>query len=417
MAETLVARRLRKSDTEAVGKMKVIGVGDTGCNIVSQAINKGLTGVDFVTVNTGAQASALSEAPTRVLLGEKFAAGLGSDPELAFRAAEESRHTIQGAVFGADVVVIVAGMGGATGTGATPVVAEVARESGSLTIALITEPFSFEGEHRVEVAKEGIQRLSTRVDTLVIIQSDLLLRSCDTAKSVDDIFGMVNELLLRGVRAIYEATVSIPGLIKLDFADIRSALKDAGPARISFGSSGGENRAVNAARNALNSPLMDIPVKEAKCLLFNITGGTSLTLFECNEAAQVVGHAVAPDATMVFGVAFDPAMNNEVDVTIVAAGLSRQHVYELLGLRSLLTEIIEFQEAKAFFEANTRKLLDKYQGRYIAILSREVVDADDDFSLLAERVYSRYGYKDIYLPKVERKGTILHIPTPHVRKG
>jgi len=417
MAGTLVERRLIKSDAEAIGRMKVIGIGDAGCNIINQMIYKGLTGVDFITINTDAQALALSEAPTRVLLGEKFEAGLGGDPKLAFKAAEESRHTIENAVLGADLVLIVAGMGGATGTGVTPVVAEIAKESGSLTIAMITEPFSFEGEHRVEVAKEGIQRLSSRVDTLVIIRNDLLLKPCDTTKSVDDIFAMVNEILLRGVRAVYEATVSIPGLIKLDFADIRSVLKDAGPARISFGKGSGENRAIKAARSALSSPLMDIPVNEAKCLLFNITGGPSLTLFECNEAAQVIGHAVAPDATIVFGVAFDPAMNNAVDVTIVAAGLSRQHAYELLGLRGPLTEIIEFQEAKAFFEANRRKLLDKYEGKYIAILNREVIDADDDFSLLAERVYSRYGYKDMYLPKVERKGTILNVPTPHVKKG
>ena len=418
MAETLVASRLTTNKAEAIGSMKVIGIGDAGCNIINQTIYKGLTGVDFININTDAQTLALSEAPTRILLGEKLATGLGvgGDPKLAFKAAEESRHTIENAVFGADVVLIVAGMGGATGTGATPVIAEIAKESGSLTIALITEPFSFEGEHRVEVAKEGIQRLSTGVDTLVIIRNDLLLRSGDTTRSVDNIFTVVNEILLRGVRAIYEATVSIPGLIKLDFADIRSVLKDAGPARISFGKGSGENRAVNAAKSALSSPLMDIPVNEAKCLLFNITGGQSLTLFECNEAAQVISHAVAPDATIVFGVAFDPAMNNEVDVTIIAAGLSRQYAYELLGLEGLLTEIIEFQEAKAFFEANRRKLLDKYEGKYIAILNRGIIDADDDFSLLAERVYSRYGYKDIYLPKVERKRTILHVPTPQVKK-
>jgi cell division protein FtsZ len=417
MAETLVTRRLTKSGAETIGRMKVIGIGDAGCNIINQTIYKGLTGVDFITINTDAQTLGLSEAPTRVLLGEKFVAGLGGDPKIAFKAAEESRRTIESAVFGADVVLIVAGMGGATGTGATPVVAEIAKGSGSLTIALVTEPFSFEGEHRVEVAKEGIQGLSTRVDTLVIIRNDLLLRSRDTTKSVDDIFKMVNEILLRGVRAVYEATVSIPWLIKLDFADIRSVLKDAGPACISFGKGSGENRAINAAKSALSSPLMDIPVNEAKCLLFNITGGPSLTLFECNEAAQVVGHAVAPDATIVFGVAFDTEMNNEVDVTIVAAGLGRQHAYELLGLRGILTEIIEFQEAKAFFEARRRKLLDKYEGKYIAILNKEVIDADDDFSLLAERVYSRYGYKDIYLPKVERGGTILHIPTPQGQRG
>jgi cell division protein FtsZ len=419
MVETLVASRLRKSEVEAIGRMKVIGIGDAGCNIINQTMCKGLTGVDFININTDARALALSEAPTRILLGEKLAtgSGVGGDPKLAFKAAEENRHTIESAVLGADVVLIVAGMGGATGTGVTPVVAEIAKESGSLTIALITEPFSFEGEHRVEVAKEGIQRLSTRVDTLVIIRNDLLLRAYDTTKSVDDIFRMVNEILLRGVRVIYEATVSIPGLIKLDFADIRSVLKDAGPARISFGKGSGDNRAVNAAKSALSTPLMDIPVNEAKCLLFNITGGPSLTLFECNEAAQVIGHVVAPDATIVFGVAFDPAMNNEVDVTIVAAGLSRQHAYELLGLGGLLTEIMEFQEAKAFFEANRRKLLDKYEGKCVAILNREVIDADDDFSLLAERVYSRYGYKDIYMPKVEKKRTILHIPTPRVKKG
>jgi cell division protein FtsZ len=416
MADTLVSRWLTKRDAEEIGKMKVIGVGDTGCNIINQTIYKGLTGVDFITINADAQALALSEATTRILLAERFAADLGGDPELAFKAAEESRHMIESAVFGADIALIVAGMGGATGTGAAPVVAEITKELGSLTIALITEPFSFEGAHRVEVAKEGIQRLSTRVDTLIVIRNDLLLKSCDTTKNVDETFRMVNEILLRGVRAVYEATVGIPGLIKLDFADVRSVLKDAGPARISFGRGSGENRATDAAKSALSSPLMDIPVNEAKCLLFNITGGPSLTLFECNEAAQVVGHAVAPDATIVFRVAFDPAMNNEVDVTIVAAGLSRQRAYELLGLRGLLTEIIEFQEAKAFFEANRRKLLDKYEGNYIAILNKEVIDVDDDFSLLAERVYSRYGYKDIYMPKVERKGTILHIPTPHVKK-
>jgi cell division protein FtsZ len=418
MAETLVASRLTKSEAEAIGRMKVIGIGDAGCNIINQTIYKGLIGVDFININTDAQTLALSEASTRILLGEKLITGLGigGDPKLAFKAAEESRHTIESAVLGADVVLIVAGMGGATGTGATPIVAEIAKESGSLTIALITEPFSFEGEHRVGVAKEGIHKLSTRVDTLVIVRNNLLLRSCDTTKSVDDIFGIVNEILLRGVRAIYEMTVSIPGLIKLDFADISSVLKDAGPARISFGKGSGKNRAVNAAKSALSSPLMDIPINEAKRLLFNVTGGPSLTLFDCNEAAKVISHAVDPDANIFFGVAFDPAMNNEVDVTIVAAGFSKNHAYKLIGLEGPLSEITEFQEAKAFFEANRIKLLDKYEGKYIAILNREVIDADDDFSRLAKKVYRRYGYKDIYMPRVERERVILHIPTPQIKR-
>jgi cell division GTPase FtsZ len=194
-------------------------------------------------------------------------------------------------------------------------------------------------------------------------------------------------------------------------------LKDAGPARISFGKGSGENRAVNAAKSALSSPLMDIPVNEAKHLLFNITGGPSLTLSECNKAAQVISHAVHPDATIVFGIVFDSEMNNEMGITIVAAGLSKQHAYEILGLEGPLSEIIEFQEATAFFEANRRKLLDKYEGKYLAILNRKVIDADDDFSLLAERVYSHYGYKDIYMPRVERGKTILHIPTPQIRRN
>jgi len=418
MTETLVASRLAKSEAEAIGRLKVIGIGDAGCNIINQMTYKRLTGADFVSINMDAQALALSEAPIRILLGEKFTKdlGVGGNLELAFKAAEESRHAIESAVIGADVVLIVAGMGGATGTGATPVVAEVAKELGCLTIALVTEPFSFEGEERVEVAKAGIQKLNTRVDTLIIIRNDLLLKCCGTTKSVDDAFRAVNEILLRGVRAIYEATVSIPGLIKLDFADVRSVLKGAGPARISFGRSSGGNRGANAAKSALSSPLMDIPLNEARCLLFNITGGSGLTLFECNEAAQVISRAVAPDAMIVFGIAFDPEMNSEVDVTIIVAGLGMKRAHELLGLGGSLGEIIEFQAAKAFFEANRRRLLDKYEGKYIAILSREVVDADDDFSLLAERVYSCYGYKDIYMPKVEKKGTILHIPTPHVEK-
>ena len=307
-------------------KIKAIGIGGGGCNAISRMVREGLRGVDFVAMNTDAQALALAEAPTRIQLGEKLTKGLGvgGDHKLGLKASEESRQIIEEIVEGVDMVFISCGMGGGTGTGGIPIVAQAAKEASALTIGVVTKPFSFEGGHRTEVAEEGILTLSDKVDTLIIIPNDRLLQLCDAKTSVDSAFKLADDALFHGVQAISEV-VTVPGLINLDFADIKSVMKDAGPAWMSVGKGSGQNRAAEAAKAALASPLLDVSVTGAKGVLFNITGGSSLTLFECNEAAQVIGQAVDPRANIIFGVVFDPKMDNEVKITVIATGFTTQY--------------------------------------------------------------------------------------------
>jgi cell division protein FtsZ len=289
-------------------------------------VREGIKGVDFIAMNTDAQALAFVEAPTRVQLGEKLTKGLGvgGDHKVGLRAAEESRQIIEEFIEGADMVFVSAGMGGGTGTGGIPVVAEIAKESGALTIGVVTKPFTFEGGHRAQVAEEGIFKLSSKVDTLIVIPNDRLLQLCDAKTTVDNAFKLADDALLLGVQAISEV-VTVPGLINLDFADIKSVMKDAGPAWMSVGKGSGPNRATEAARAALASPLLDVCISGAKGVLFNITGGLSLTLFECNEAAQVISQAVDPHANIIFGVVFDPKMDSEVRITVIATGFTTQY--------------------------------------------------------------------------------------------
>lgn len=312
--------------TPAPARIKAIGIGGGGSNAINRMIREGIRGVDFITMNTDAQALALSEANTRIQLGEKLTRGLGAggDHRVGHKAAEESRQTIQEVVEGADMVFVAAGMGGGTGTGGIPVVAQTAKESGALTIGVVTKPFKFEGGHRSEVAEEGIINLTEKVDTLIIIPNDRLLQLCDNKTTVDSAFRMADDALLLGVQAISEV-VTVPGLINLDFADIKSVMKDAGPAWMSIGRGTGQNRAVEAAKAALASPLLDAQVAGAKGVLFNITGGPSLTLFECNEAASVISDAVDPRANIIFGVVFDPKLDSELKITVIATGFSSQY--------------------------------------------------------------------------------------------
>jgi cell division protein FtsZ len=312
--------------TPTPAKIKAIGIGGGGCNAISRMVREGIRGVDFIAMNTDAQALALTEAPTRIQLGEKLTRGLGvgGDHRSGNKAAEESRQTIDELIEGADMVFVSAGMGGGTGTGGISVVSEIARESGALTIGVVTKPFSFEGGHRSEVAEEGILTLSDKVDTLIIIPNDRLLNLCDAKTTVDSAFKLADDALLLGVQAISEV-VTVPGLINLDFADIKSVMKDSGPAWMSVGKGSGQNRAAEAAKNALASPLLDVSISAAKGVLFNITGGSSLTLFECNEAAQVISQAVAPRANIIFGVVFDPKMDSEIKITVIATGFSSQY--------------------------------------------------------------------------------------------
>lgn len=327
-------------------KIKVIGLGGGGCNAITRMVREQIRGVEFIGMNTDAQALSITEAPIRVQLGEKLTRGLGvgGDHNIGQKAAEENRDEIKELMTGADMVFITCGMGGGTGTGAAPVVAEVSKQSGALTIAVVTKPFTFEGTHRNEVADEGIVRLLGKVDTLIIIPNDRLLDLCDQKTVVDNAFKMADDVLRHGVQAIAEV-ITVPGLINLDFADVKTVMQDAGPAWMSIGFGASKNRAVDAAKEALASPLLDVSIGGAKGVLFNVAGGTGLTLFEVNEAADVIRQAVDPSANIIFGVVQDPSMGDEMRITLIAtgfasklgmAGVSREDEFtELLkGLKS-----------------------------------------------------------------------------------
>jgi len=304
-------------------RIKVIGLGGGGCNAITRMVREQIRGVEFIGMNTDAQALSVTEAPIRVQLGEKLTRGLGvgGDHNVGQKAAEETRDEIKELLTGADMVFITCGMGGGTGTGAAPVVAEVSKQTGALTIAVVTKPFTFEGTHRNEVADDGIVRLLGKVDTLIIIPNDRLLDLCDSKTAVDNAFKMADDVLRHGVQAIAEV-ITVPGLINLDFADVKTVMQDAGPAWMSIGFGASKNRAVDAAKEALASPLLDVSIAGAKGVLFNVAGGTGLTLFEVNEAADVIKEAVDPTANIIFGVVQDPSMGDEMRITLIATGFA-----------------------------------------------------------------------------------------------
>jgi len=309
-------------------KIKVIGLGGSGSNAVTRMVRQQIRGVEFIAMNTDAQALAITEAPVRIQLGERLTRGLGAggDHNIGRGSAEESRGEIKQVVEGADMVFVTAGMGGGTGTGSAPVVAEIAKKSGALTIAVVTKPFGFEGVHRNKVAEEGINSLKGNADTIIIIPNDRLLTLCDHQVGVDAAFRMADEVLHHGVQAIAEV-ITVPGLINLDFADVRTIMKDAGPAWMSIGKGSGPNRAVDAAKQALASPLLDVSVDGAKGVLFNIAGG-DLSLCEVNNAAEVIKKAVDPKANVIFGVVLDANMGKDVRLTLVATGFSERETEE-----------------------------------------------------------------------------------------
>lgn len=303
-------------------KIKVIGLGGSGCNAVTRMVREQIRGVEFMAMNTDAQHLAVTEASVRIQIGERLTRGRGAggNHNIGRKSAEESRDEITEALTGADMVFITAGMGGGTGTGAAPVVAEIARRGGALTIATVTKPFTFEGAHRTKVADEGIQDLIEQVDTLIIVPNDRLLELCDRKTSVDNAFKYADEVLEQGVQAIAEV-ITEPGLINLDFADVRAIMKDAGPAWMAVGRGSGPNRAVDAAKQALNSPLLDVSLEGAKGVLFNVTG-SDLTLHEVSAAAGLIKDAVDREANVIFGVVLDPNMRREVRLTLIATGFA-----------------------------------------------------------------------------------------------
>jgi len=311
----------KSSQKESFAQIRVIGVGGGGSNAVDRMIAEGLSGVDFIAINTDAQALMLSDAPKRVRVGDKLTRGLGvgGDPELGQKAAEESVQELQEVLQGTDMAFITAGMGGGTGTGAAPVVARVARDVGALTIGVVTRPFGWEGAVRSETARAGVERLKEEVDTLIVIPNDRLLEITDKRVSLEAAFSLADDVLRQGVQGISEL-ITVPGLINLDFADVRAIMSEGGAALMAVGRASGDNRAVEAAQQAISSRLLDITIDGARGILFNITGGKDLSLFEVNEAASIVKQTAHPDVNLIFGAVIDESMGDDVRITVIATG-------------------------------------------------------------------------------------------------
>jgi cell division protein FtsZ len=307
-----------------IAEIKVVGVGGGGVNAVNRMIDAGLKGVEFIAVNTDAQALLMSDADLKLDIGRTITRGLGagSDPDVGRAAAEEHRDEIEEALKGADMVFITAGEGGGTGTGAAPVIAEIAKNQGSLTIGVVTRPFSFEGRRRAVQAELGVNSLKDRVDTIIVIPNDRLLDIANDKTSMVNAFKMADEVLLQGVQGITDL-ITTPGLINTDFADVKMIMQNAGSAIMGIGTASGEGRAVTAAKLAITSPLLEASIEGAKGILLNIAGGTDLGLFEVTEAAETIHQVAHPDANIIYGQVIDDAMGDEVRVTVIAAGFNR----------------------------------------------------------------------------------------------
>lgn len=312
-------------DMEQFAQIKVIGVGGGGNNAVNRMIESQLKGVQFIAVNTDKQALFTSKAEYRIQIGEKLSKGLGAgaNPEIGKKAAEESRDDIYQALQGADMVFVTAGMGGGTGTGAAPIVAEIAKEMGILTVGVVTKPFTFEGKRRMQHAEHGIEELKSRVDTLVTIPNDRLLQVVEKKTSIVDAFRMADDILRQGVQGISDL-IAVPGLVNLDFADVKTIMFEQGLAHMGIGRASGEHRATEAAKQAIHSPLLETSIEGAKGVLLNITGGSNLGLFEVNEAAELVAQAADPDANIIFGAVIDEDLKDEIRITVIATGFEHR---------------------------------------------------------------------------------------------
>jgi cell division protein FtsZ len=323
---TTGARASYQSNFIATGQdnfavIRVVGVGGGGSNTVQRMINAKMRGVEFIAINTDAQALANNDASIKIQIGKDTTRGLGSgaDPEIGRHSAEENKEEIYETLKGSDMVFVTCGMGGGTGTGASPFVAEIAKELGALTVGVVTKPFSFEGQRRRKVAELGIQDLKEKVDTLITIPNDRLLQVIDKKTSLFDAFGVVDDVLRQGVQGISDL-ITLHGIINVDFADVKAIMQDAGSALMGIGRGSGDNRAIEAARTAIESPLLELSIDGAKGILFNITGGTDLGMYEIDEAAKAITEAADPDANIIFGAIIDEAMQGEVKITVIATG-------------------------------------------------------------------------------------------------
>jgi cell division protein FtsZ len=304
--------------------IKVVGVGGGGTNAVNRMVDAGLSGVEFIAVNTDAQALMMCDADLKIHIGSKATRGLGAgaDPAVGLSAAQESRDELKEALKGADMIFVTAGEGGGTGTGAAPIVAELGRELEALTVGVVTRPFAFEGRKRSEQAERGIENLRDRVDTLIVIENDRLLQVVEKRTSIVEAFRMADDILRQGVQGITDL-ITVPGLVNLDFADVRTIMREAGSALMGIGEASGENRAAEAARAAVSSPLLETSIEGATGILLNITGGHDLGLFEVNEAAEIVNSASDVNSNIIFGAVIDENMGDDVRVTVIATGFDR----------------------------------------------------------------------------------------------
>jgi cell division protein FtsZ len=313
--------------TEAFARIKVVGVGGGGQNAVNRMIAENMQGIEFVAVNTDAQALLLSNAPTRVRIGEKLTKGLGAggDPKMGQKAAEESAEELYETLKGADMVFITCGMGGGTGTGAAPIVAQIAKEAGTLAIGVVTKPFTFEGNRRSHTAEEGIAHLKEQVNTLIVIPNDRLLQLTDKRATLQDSFRTADDVLRQGVQGISEL-ITVPGLINVDFADVRAVMQEGGAALMAVGRASGEDRAKKAAEQAIFNQLLDITIDGARGVIFNVTAGNNLSLLEVSEAAAIIKETAHPDVNLIFGAVIDPSLTDEMRITVIATGFEKPAV-------------------------------------------------------------------------------------------
>lgn len=339
---------LIKPQTTNFAKIRVMGIGGGGCNALSSMISQSqITGVDFVSVNTDAQALLLCQAATKLQIGENLTKGLGSggNPEVGRQAAEESYEKIKKLIDGSDMIFVAAGMGGGTGTGATPIIAKAAKEVGALTVAVVTKPFSFEGTRRMVTAEDGIANLKDKVDTLIVIPNQRILDVVDKKLSLVDAFRVADSVLSQGVQGISDI-ITVPGLINVDFADVKAIMNNSGSALMGIGTGVGENRAQTAARSAIASPLLEISMEGARGVLFNITGGSDLTMSEVDEAAKIIASAAEPDANIIFGATIEEAMKDQIKITVIATGFdeARQPFREFVAQPTETPEEIKVEE-------------------------------------------------------------------------
>nr|MBA2600330.1 cell division protein FtsZ [Actinomycetota bacterium] len=356
--------------------IKVVGIGGGGVNAVNRMIEVGLKGVEFIAVNTDAQALLMSDADVKLDIGRDLTRGLGAgaDPEVGRQAAEEHRDEIEEVLKGSDMVFITAGKGGGTGTGGAPIVAEIAKSLGALTIGVVTRPFAFEGRQRALKAEAGIASLKEKVDTLIVIPNDRLLDVGDATTSVLEAFRMADEVLLQGVQGITDL-ITTPGLINLDFADVRAVMTDAGSSLMGIGQARGDNRAAEAAQFAISSPLLEASIEGARGVLLNIAGGSDLGLFEVNEAANIISKSAHPDANIIFGAVVDDTLGDEVRVTVIAAGFDRWGQREAEELVKPEEDIFS---APAMANNNNDRVLNLEPDREE---ERLIFDADEDLDI------------------------------------